>query len=191
MTLTEGFVRDNIFIDFAGEILYGSEQANLTYPRRFATVEFPLIATEGLIQIADRIRKDAGFRPIRPMDEYTGETCDNAAWYDFYTGISTFSENRMGGCIEFVVVNADSVDNEKLYVIELSEEEKLAVFKRLDGQCRQHLGNSCEELLQEARAEQSQEARAKSQEVSAEPHDAPPRHITPSARDGTSEEDKR
>ena len=84
MTLTEGFVRDNIVIDFAGEILYGSEQANLTYPRRFATVELPLSATEGLIQIADRIRKEAGFRPIRPMDEYTGETCDNAAWYDFY-----------------------------------------------------------------------------------------------------------
>lgn len=176
MTLTEWFVRDNIFIEFAGEILYGSEQANLTYPRRFATVEFPLSATEGLIQIADRVRKEAGFRPIRPMDEYTGETCDNAAWYDFYTGISTFSENRMGGCIEFVVVNADSEDNEKLYVIELSEEEKQAVFNRLDEQCREHLGKSCEELLQEARTE---------------PHDAPPRHITPSARDGTSEEDKR
>jgi hypothetical protein len=176
MTLTESFVRDNICIDFAGEILYGSDQANLTYPRRFATVEFPLSATEGLIQIADRIRKDAGFRPIRPMDEYTDETCDNAAWYDFYTGISTFSENRMGGCIEFVVVNADSEDNEKLYVIELSEEEKLAVFNRLDEQCRQHLGKSCEELLQEARAEL---------------HDAPQEQTTPSARDGTSEEDTR
>jgi len=191
MTLTEGFVRDNIVIDFAGEILYGSDQANLTYPRRFATVEFPLIATEGLIQIADRIRKDAGFRPIRPMDEYTGETCDNAAWYDFYTGISTFSENRMGGCIEFVVVNADSVDNEKLYVIELSEEEKLAVFNRLDGQCRQHLGNSCEELLQEARAKSQEVSAEPPQEVSAEQHDAPPAQTTPSARDGTSEEDKR
>ena len=191
MTLTEWFVRDNIFIDFAGEILYGSEQANLTYPRRFATVEFPLSATEGLIQIADRVRKEAGFRPIRPMDEYTGETCDNAAWYDFYTGISTFSENRMGGCIEFVVVNADSPDNEKLHVIELSEEEKQAVFNRLDEQCREHLGKSCEELLQEARAKSQEVSADQPQEVSAEPHDAPPAQTTPSARDGTSEEDKR
>lgn len=153
MTLIEGFVRDNIIIDFAGDVLYGSDQADITYPRRFATVEFPLCATDGLIQIADRIRKDAGFLPMHAMDEIGENECDNEGWYDFFTGISTFTENRMGGCIEFVVVNANSEDNEQLYAIELSEEEKLTVFNRLDEQCRRHLGKSCEELLQEARSE--------------------------------------
>lgn len=153
MTLMEGFVRDNIFIDFGSEILYGSDQANLTYPRRFATVEFPLVSTDGLTQIADRIRRDLGYMPTRPMDGFTEDNCDSGAWYNFYTGISTFTENRMGNCIEFVVVNAQSDDNEKLYVIDLSEEEKAAVFQRLEEQCRAHLGKSCERLLQEARNE--------------------------------------
>ena len=176
MTLIEGFARDNILIDFGSEILYGSDQANLTYPRRFATVEFPLVSTDGLIQIADRIRKDQGYAPTRPMDEFTEDTCDSGAWYDFYTGISTFTTNRMGNCIEFVVVNAQSEDNEKLYVIELSEEEKNAVFQRLEEQCRAHLGKSCERLLQEARNETTiTEVRGLSG--------------SPDRNDGTSEED--
>ena len=31
MTLTEGFVRENIYIDFGSEILYGDDQAYISY----------------------------------------------------------------------------------------------------------------------------------------------------------------
>jgi hypothetical protein len=56
----------------------------------------------------------------------------------------------MDSCIEFVVVNADSEDNEELYTIDLTAEEQQAVYDRLDEQCREHEGKSCEELLKEA-----------------------------------------
>ncbi len=84
------------------------------------------------------------------MDEYTDDTCDDDGWYDFYTSINGFTDNRMGCCIEFVVVNADSEDNEEWYTIDLGEEEQMAVYNRLDEQCRKYLGKSCEELLKEA-----------------------------------------
>ena len=77
MNLIECFVKDTVFVDFGSDITYGFDQQNVDFPSRFPTVEFQLIATSGLCQIADRIRKDAGFKPMHPMDEFTDETCDN------------------------------------------------------------------------------------------------------------------
>ena len=150
MTLTEGFVRDEVFIDFSSEIMFGDDQCYLDYPCQFPTVGFQLMATNGLVQIADRIRKDAGFKPMHPMDEFTDDTCDNEGWYDFYVGINGFADNHMDNCIEFVVVNADSEDNEELYTIDLLESEQEAVYNRLDELCRKYLEQSCEDLLAEA-----------------------------------------
>ncbi len=64
MTLIEGFVRDALFIDFGADVLYGDDQAYIDYPCRFPTVGFQLMATNGLVQIADRIRKDKGFKRV-------------------------------------------------------------------------------------------------------------------------------
>ena len=150
MTLIEGFARDEIFIDPHTEIMFGDDQCCLCYPARFATVTFELLATNGLIQIADRIRKELGFKPMHPMDEYDDDTCDNEGWYDFYAGLNGHTENHMDSCLEFVVVNADSEDNEDLYTIDLTTEEQEVVYNRLDEQCRKYEGKSCEELLAEA-----------------------------------------
>ena len=151
MTLIEGFVMDELFIDFGAEVMYGDDQANIDYPCRFPTVGFQLMATNGLVQIADRIRKDKGMRPMHPMDEFTDDTCDNEGWYDFYVGLNGFTENHMDTCIDFVVVNADSEDNEETYTIDLGADEQAAIYNRLDEQCRRYEGKSCEELLEEAR----------------------------------------
>ena len=159
MTLIEGFVRDEILIDFGSEIMYGDDQCYLDYPSRFPTVEFQLMATNGLVQIADRIRKDAGYKPMHALDEYTDDTCDNDGWYDFYVGLNGFSDNHMDSCIEFVVVNADSEDNEELYTIDLTAEEQAAVYSALDRQCRDHLGKGCEELLAEAQKKMEEDMR--------------------------------
>ena len=151
MNLIEGFVRDEIFIDFGADVLYGSDQCNVSFPCRFPTVTFQLMATSGLSRIADRIRKDIGFKPMHAMDEYTDDTCDNEGWYDFFIGLNGYADNHMDSCIEFVVVNADSEDNEETYTIDLTEEEQTAIYNRLDEQCRRYEGKSCEELLEEAR----------------------------------------
>lgn len=150
MTLTEGFMKDEVFVDFGAEIMYGDDQVYVDYPCRFATVQFQLMATNGLTQIADRIRKDAGFKPMHPMDEYTDETCDNEGWYDFYCGINSFTDNHMDSCIEFIVVNSDSPDNEEIYTIDLGADEQAAMYGRLDEQCRTYLEKSCDDLLAES-----------------------------------------
>ena len=150
MTLTEGFVKAQVFIDFGSEPMYGDDQCYIDYPCRFPTVGFQLMATNGLTEIADSIRKDQGMRPMHPMDEYTDDTCDNEGWYDFYVGLNGFSENHMDSCIDFVVVNSDSEDNEQMYSIDLTPDEQAAVYARLDEQCRKYLDKGCEELLAEA-----------------------------------------
>ena len=81
MTLIEAFVRDEIILNPYEEPIYGEDQCCICYPERFAIVSLALRATNGLIQIADRIRTDLGFRPMHPMDEYDGDSCDNEGWY--------------------------------------------------------------------------------------------------------------
>ena len=158
MTLLEGFVRDEIFIDFGADVLYGSDQCNVSFPCRFPTVTFQLMATNGLSQIADRIRKDLGFAPMHPMDEYTDDTCDNDGWYDFYVGINGYAENHMDSCIEFVVVNSNSLDCEERYSIDLTtEEEQDAVFKHLNEQCQKYLGKDCLDLLAKAQRQMEED----------------------------------
>lgn len=151
MTLIEGVLRDNVFIDFGAEILYGDDQMYLDYPCRFATVGFELMATSLLCGIADRIRKDKGMKPMHPMDEYTDETCDQEGFYNFYAWINDWSDSKCDSCIEFVVLNSDSEDNEELYTIDLGKDEEVAMFNRLDEQCREYLGKGCAELLAEAK----------------------------------------
>ena len=150
MNLTEAFVEDEVFIDFGAEIMYGEDQCNISFPCRFATVSFSLISTNGLSRIADRIRKELGFKPMHPMDEFTDETCDLEGWYDFYVGINDYAENKMDSCITFIVANSASEDNESMYNIDLTREDQDYVFARLDEQCRQYLGKGCPELLAEA-----------------------------------------
>ena len=151
MTLLEGFLKDNLLVDFGSEVRYGSDQVFQDHPCRFATAGFELMATSGLEQIADRIRKDEGFRPIHPMDEYTEETCDGDGFYVFYVGINGYAQTHMDSCIEFLLVNSDSPDNEELYAVILSPAEQEMVYASLDAQCREYLGKDCEELLLEAR----------------------------------------
>lgn len=57
----------------------------------------------------------------------------------------------MDASLDFVVVNSDSEDNEETYTIDLTEEEQIAIYNRLDEQCRKYEGKSCEELLAEAK----------------------------------------
>ena len=164
MNLIEGFLKDNLFIDFGSEILFGWDQICVCQPRLFATVTFQLLSTSGLSQIVDRIRKDLGFKPMHPMDEYTDDTCDSEGWYDFYISINDLERCRVDTCITVIVVNSDSLDNESTYSIDLDGSEQKYVYARLDEQCRQNLGKSCEDLIKEAREakedQKAQQARA-------------------------------
>ena len=157
MTLIEWFVRNEIVLDPYTEPVYGEDQCFVSYPERFATVSLALRETNGLTQIADRIRTDLGFRPMHPMDEYDNDSCDNEGWYDFFVGLNGHTDNHMDSCIEFIVVNSGSEDNETVYTIELTIDEQAAIFSRLDEQCQFYFEQGCEELLAEAEKEMEEE----------------------------------
>ena len=88
---------------------------------------------------------------MHAMDDYTDDTCDNDGWYEFFVGLNGFSANHMDNCLTFTVVNRDSPDNEQSYTIDLSPYEQAALYDRLNEQCKDSLGQTCEELLDEAR----------------------------------------
>ena len=150
--MIERIVQDHVFIDFSADYIYGDEQIDVTYPARFATVGFQLMSTNLLASLVDRIRKEEGSTPFYPVDEYTEAMCGHDGWYDFYIGLNAWNETRTDSCIEAVVCNSHSADEGQRYTIDLSHEEQIAMFNRLDEQCRKHLGKSCDELLAEAEA---------------------------------------
>ena len=134
-----------IHIDTEAEYMLGDDQAYNSYPIRFPTVEFQLVATLGLSQAADAMRKAKGFLP---MLEDGG---DMEGWYDFYIGLNGYTETKVDTSIMFVVMNSDSPDNEDFYTIDLSEAEQRAIYNILDDQCRRYYEKSCADLLEEAR----------------------------------------
>ena len=151
MSMLEYVLKDHVFIDLGSEIMFGSDQKYVGYPCRFITIRFQLMSTALLSEIADRIRIVKGYKPMHPMDEYTDETCDQNGWYDFYYGVNDLTEERGDASIEFVVVSDGAEDNEQIYTIDLSREERAAMYNRMDEQCRKYLGKSCEDLLAEDR----------------------------------------
>ncbi|MBO5521108.1 MAG: hypothetical protein J6A79_04130 [Clostridia bacterium] len=151
MAMFEKIIQDQIFIDFGCDVHYGDDQIYLDHLCRFATVGFQLMSTSLLSEIADRIRKEQGFPPLHPMDEYTDEKCDQDGWYDFYIDLNDWDETKVDTCIEAVVCNSSSADEGARYAIDLSPDEQIAIYNCLDEQCRKYLGKSCADLLAEAR----------------------------------------
>ena len=157
MSMFEKVARECIFIDFGAELHYGSDQMDLNYPVRFATVTFQLMGNGFLTELVDRMRLDRGFVPLYPMDGYDYENCDHDGWYDFFVGINDLDRSKVDPCIEATVCNSTSVDEGESYMIELTPEEQDVLFECLDGQCRKHLGKGCDVLLDEARKEMENE----------------------------------
>lgn len=153
-TLIDRFMRENVSIDPNTEIMYGSDQAYVNYPSRFATVGFEILAGYGLQLLVDRLRKDLGFKPLEPIDdEDYDKDCDQTGEYYFYVGLNDYTDSKVDTCITVIIESDESPDNEEIYTIDLSDEEQKALYRRLDEECRILFGKSCEDLLEEARAE--------------------------------------
>ena len=155
-TLSEAFINTEIFIDFESELIYGEDQAYICCPERFPTVRFQLMPTVGLIEIVDRLRHKLGFKPMYPIVGVDNGGCDDCydcdddCCYDFFISLNGFTDSHLDTCIAAVVADSDSVDNEDMYTIDLTEDEQKLLYKRFDEQCRRSLNKTCEELLKEA-----------------------------------------
>jgi hypothetical protein len=156
MTLTENFIREAIHLDSGAEIMYGTDEVYDTYPCRIPTVEFQLIATDALVEVADCIRLEKGYKPMHPRDGRTDDV-DTDGFYDFYIGISKLPNEsvdvQLDSSITFIVVNSDSDDNEDMYGIELTDSEVEYVLAVLEQQCRKYESKTCAQLLDEAERE--------------------------------------
>ena len=157
-TLIDRFMRENVSIDPHTEIMYGSDQAYVNCPRRFATVGFEIYAGYGLQLLADRLRKDLGFKPLEPIDdEDYDEDCDQTGNYYFYVGLNDYTDSKVDTSISVIIESDESPDNEELYTIDLSDEEQRALYRRLDQECRILFGKSCDDFLEESRAAMEKE----------------------------------
>lgn len=125
------WAEDAIQIDFEDEITYSHDQANINYPVVFPTVGFTLVLTK-LLCDSGRIKQNN----LDADDED----------FAFYIGINGFTKTKLNNCIEFTC--GDEQDT-----IDLTEEEQEVVFAVLDRQCKEKLGKSCDELLEEAKAQ--------------------------------------
>ena len=150
ISLMEHVVRESIYIDVSCGYELGSDQAYVCYPIVFPTVTFRLMETPVLCQIADSIRMEAGFKPLYDCgEEITG-------WYDFRIGINGYTSSGLDTCILFELVNGSAPDTWESYAIDLSEAEQELIYARLNEECVESFGKTCEELLEESRKEMIQ-----------------------------------
>jgi len=126
-----------IILNMDNEILYGSDQAYVSYPTRFATVTLPLLPTEELLEAVNRLR--TGSDPVEDVE--------------FSVGINEFTATKLDNCIEAIITATDAPDIEERYTIDLNEDEQRKVFAALDAECHEKLGKGCDELLAEARTQ--------------------------------------
>ena len=132
-----------IWVDFNEEILYGEDQVYVDYPKRFPTVTFELVGTPILIELANAIRELNGFITYDDPNR-------DSVYYNFYFGLNWYTDTHTDNSIVFVVVGSGLEDNEQEYTIDLTEDEKLAIYNTIDWQAGARLGKDCEDLLREA-----------------------------------------
>ena len=124
-----------IILDTYYDLDFGHDQAFVTYPVVFPTVGVTLQSTPDLIDAANKLRIG-----LEPTDDIL-----------FTIGINDFTPSKLDNCISAIVDETDDPDGEVEYHIDLTEEEQVEIFKALDKECREKLGQSCAELLDESR----------------------------------------
>ncbi len=152
MELCECIINSSIFIDAGAEYVFDSktDEDNKNCGHKFPTVEFMLMPTDILCEIADRIRIEKGYKPIYTVENYDDEWWGHVGWYDFFIEIGAGYENRIRPYISFVVIDSGSGDDEQEYKLILNEYEQIYTYWKLDEQSRKYYGKGCEELLEES-----------------------------------------
>ena len=90
-----------IILDTENEILYGSDQACVSYPTRFATVSLPLVPPEDLLQAVNSLRVG-----LEPVDEI-----------ELTVGLNDYTAMKLDNCIEAVITAVKVTDVEERYSI--------------------------------------------------------------------------
>lgn len=122
MMFTKMICEEAIFLESGYDPIRSTGEVFVTYPCVFNTLTFRLSATPLLVVLSDIISG--------------GEHSS----YDFYITVNDYC--RIENCIVAV-----AWDTDEEILIELDEEERENLYRRLDELCRERYGKSCEEML--------------------------------------------
>lgn len=84
---------------------------------------FPIVDTMKLVEIADKARKEKGYKPM------FGDDNDEDGWYNFEI---TFDRDSKDLHIDFLVEDSEDKDDNCYWVIELGDDEKSHILSRLE-----------------------------------------------------------
>ena len=142
---------NDIWLEEMSNYYFGHDQMFVDSPIVFPTVSFYICDTHNFNSAIDDMRIKAGYKPMFRGDygEY-----DDEGWYDYTIRVSLIDEEvRVDNCIEAIVCNSESDDEEQTYNIDLTETEKVDVLKKLNEECIKYFDMTCKELLMEAKKE--------------------------------------
>lgn len=146
-------VKDAIFIDVGAEVLYGHDQANVTYPCVFPTVNIELTPSDILCQLADKARAHKGGQPIYPNGCDAHD--DDIGWYNFYVGLNGYTTTKVDTCISVTAIETGG-DCEGTFYIDIDDDAQREVFNVLDAQLKKTYGKGCDQMLKEAEDEMNE-----------------------------------
>ena len=146
----EGFVKNAVWLDANSEPFYWEEMID---GARIATVSLYLISSIGLVEIVDSMREKLGFLPMAPTDLHpTDDVIDCDGWYNFYIELKeNCYPSYVDHCIQADVVNSYSDDNECSYTIELDNDARMLVSRRLNEESLRKYGTGISGLLKDSR----------------------------------------
>ena len=136
---TEDFINECVLVDFAG-----SRRASVM-PEWGNVVVLELCSNLVLTNIVDMERVKLGYKPLLPSLD---TNYDSDGRYRFYMCLC---DGTVTPWIDAFLVGSKSPDNNEVYVIGLTEEERQYAYKRIEEQCMKHLGKCCKDLLAEAK----------------------------------------
>lgn len=124
---------------------YWYDQVYDDFPCVFPTISYELCGTNGLVALADAIRKEHG---VLPLFDDSGEYND-VCWYAFYIDLNGYNKKHVDTCITVYVEPSDEIDDDfTSFAIDLSEEEQAHIYHCID-KCLSP-ESSCEQELQAA-----------------------------------------
>ena len=135
-----------IYIDKECDPFFGIDQMFIRTPIVFPQVQFELVDIDELNHLADFVRAEEGNAPCFTDDGNQ----DGEGYYRFFItlyGVWPGCEN----CITFTYVNGRTGEETERnnYEIELSDEQRLALFMSLNRQCEEEFDESAVDMMAE------------------------------------------
>lgn len=148
---TSEFIKNNVFLDPACEACYDEDCAiENGKEKKYATANFALQSTDSLIELADRIRANLGYRPFYHWDGMQETELDEDGWYDFYIGLSEKNKYYVDDFIEIVVESDIADDDGHSYKYYLNEHQQETTARVINEQLWEYQESSIMQVLREA-----------------------------------------